>query len=92
MARFLIGSTNFQPYNFELKRHRLQGTFPAMIGKVTTTLAEFALSSNNFSGKIPDLSGLTSLELLDLRDNNLDSELPAMLEGLVTALYSARTH
>ncbi|XP_010930133.1 probable inactive leucine-rich repeat receptor-like protein kinase At3g03770 [Elaeis guineensis] len=70
-----------------LRGNRLHGPLPATIGRVTT-LTELALSGNNISGAIPDLSGLTSLDLLDLRDNKLDSELPAMPKGLVTALLS----
>lgn len=70
-----------------LQGNHLQGPLPSSIGRVTT-LTELALSGNNISGQIPDLSRLTSLELLDLRDNELDSELPALPKGLITALLS----
>ncbi|WOL12779.1 hypothetical protein Cni_G21547 [Canna indica] len=70
-----------------LQRNSLKGLIPASIGRVST-LTELALSSNNISGKIPDLSSLNNLEMLDIRDNSLDSELPVMPKGLVTILLS----
>ncbi|CAL9189507.1 unnamed protein product [Musa hybrid cultivar] len=70
-----------------LQNNSLKGLMPASIGRVRT-LTELALSGNHISGKIPDLSRLNSLEMLDLRDNMLDSELPVMPKGLVTILLS----
>ncbi|GMY13134.1 probable inactive leucine-rich repeat receptor-like protein kinase At3g03770 isoform X2 [Fagus crenata] len=70
-----------------LKINRFKGQIPSSVSKVKT-LTDLALSHNELSGKLPDLSTLTSLHLLDLRENHLDSELPVMPTGLVTALLS----
>ncbi|OAY71817.1 putative inactive leucine-rich repeat receptor-like protein kinase, partial [Ananas comosus] len=70
-----------------LQSNRLKGSLPPSISKIST-LTEFALSDNNISGKVPNLSNLNSLEMLDLRDNVLDSELPALPKGVVTVLLS----
>lgn len=70
-----------------LKSNELKGQIPFSVCKIQT-LTELVLSHNELSGKLPDLSTLTSLHLLDLRENHLDSELPVMPEGLVTALLS----
>ncbi|CAA7396409.1 unnamed protein product [Spirodela intermedia] len=70
-----------------LKNNRLQGPLPRSIGGVTA-LTTLALSKNNISGRVPDLGSLSSLEVLDLRDNQLDSEIPPMPRGMVTILLS----
>ncbi|KAE8021351.1 hypothetical protein FH972_007249 [Carpinus fangiana] len=70
-----------------LKSNELTGQIPFSVCK-SQTLTDLALSHNGLSGKLPDLSALTSLHLLDLRENHLDSELPVMPQGLVTALLS----
>lgn len=70
-----------------LKSNELTGQIPFSVCKIQT-LTDLALSHNGLSGKLPDLSTLTSLHLLDLRENHLDSELPVMPQGLVTALLS----
>ncbi|KAF8378119.1 hypothetical protein HHK36_029456 [Tetracentron sinense] len=70
-----------------LKGNRLKGPFPSSICRITT-LNDLALSRNEISGKLPDLGSLTGLHVLDLRENQLDSELPIMPKGLVTVLLS----
>lgn len=70
-----------------LKSNRFKGQFPNSICRIKT-LAAISMSHNELSGKLPGLSTLTSLHVLDLRENNLDSELPVMPKGLVTALLS----
>lgn len=70
-----------------LKNNRFKGQFPSSICRIKT-LTSIALSHNELSGKLPDMSTLTSLHVLDLRENHLDSELPVMPKGLVTALLS----
>lgn len=69
------------------KNNWLTGLFPSSICKITT-LIDLALSHNELSGKLPDLSTITSLNVLDLRDNHLDSKLPVIPERLVTVLLS----
>ncbi|XP_031282219.1 probable inactive leucine-rich repeat receptor-like protein kinase At3g03770 [Pistacia vera] len=70
-----------------LKSNQLKGQFPSSICRMTT-VTDIAMSHNQLSGKLPDMSGLTSLHVLDLRENRLDSRLPVMPKGLVTALLS----
>ncbi|XP_011098853.1 probable inactive leucine-rich repeat receptor-like protein kinase At3g03770 [Sesamum indicum] len=64
-----------------LKNNRLKGQIPSALPRIST-LTELGLSHNLLSGKLPDLSSLSNLQLLDLRENNLDSELPPLPEGL----------
>ena len=73
--------------SLSLRNNRFKGQFPPSISRIAT-LTDVALSHNELSGKLPDLSSLTNLHVLDLRDNHLDSELPIMPKGLVTALLS----
>lgn len=68
-----------------LQRNQLNGQLPLSIGSVET-LTDLSVSGNHISGKIPDFSRLTSLEVLDMRDNELDSEIPKMPKSLVTIL------
>lgn len=70
-----------------LKRNQFNGPFPSSICRIKT-LTDIALSHNQLTGKLPDLSALTSLHVLDLRENKLDSELPAMPNRLITVLLS----
>ncbi|XP_020251894.1 probable inactive leucine-rich repeat receptor-like protein kinase At3g03770 [Asparagus officinalis] len=70
-----------------LQRNQLNGPLPTSIGKVNA-LTDLSISGNHISGKIPDLSSLTNLEVLDIRDNELDSEIPDMPKSLVTILLS----
>lgn len=70
-----------------LKSNQLEGQFPSSICRLTT-LTDIAMSHNQLSGKLLDMSGLTSLHVLDLRENRLHSGLPIMPKGLVTALLS----
>ncbi|VAI02465.1 unnamed protein product [Triticum turgidum subsp. durum] len=70
-----------------LQRNRLKASIPASVGKATM-LTELALAGNNISGEVPALDSLVKLEMLDLRDNELDGELPDMPTSLVTVLLS----
>ncbi|XAR51981.1 Non-specific serine/threonine protein kinase [Bertholletia excelsa] len=70
-----------------LKNNRLKGQFPQSICR-KTMLTDIALAHNMLSGKLPDLGALSSLHLLDLRENNFDSELPILPKGLSTILLS----
>ncbi|XP_022750484.1 probable inactive leucine-rich repeat receptor-like protein kinase At3g03770 [Durio zibethinus] len=70
-----------------LRGNRLKGQFPSSICRISS-LTDIALCHNKLSGKLPDLSSLTSLRVLDLRENQLDSKLPVMPQGLVTALLA----
>ncbi|XVE67732.1 hypothetical protein DITRI_Ditri09bG0012200 [Diplodiscus trichospermus] len=70
-----------------LRGNRLNGQFPSSICRISS-LTDIALCHNKLSGKLPDLSSLTRLRVLDLRENQLDSELPVMPQGLVTALLA----
>ncbi|KAF2910595.1 probable inactive leucine-rich repeat receptor-like protein kinase At3g03770 [Oryza sativa Japonica Group] len=70
-----------------LQRNRLKGPIPASIGKATM-LSELALAGNSIAGEVPQLGSLNKLEMLDLRDNELDGELPELPTALVTILLS----
>ncbi|KAJ1396234.1 Serine-threonine/tyrosine-protein kinase, catalytic domain [Sesbania bispinosa] len=70
-----------------LKNNKLKGPFPPSILSITT-LTEIDMSSNQISGSLQDFTGLSSLEQLDLRENKLDSELPAMPKGLIRLFLS----
>ncbi|XP_020592512.1 probable inactive leucine-rich repeat receptor-like protein kinase At3g03770 [Phalaenopsis equestris] len=71
--------------NLSLQHNRIKGPLPLSIGRLHT-LTGISLSYNSISGKIPDLSGLLRLEVMDMGDNELDSELPHMPKMLVTML------
>ncbi|XVF57837.1 hypothetical protein PTKIN_Ptkin07bG0014700 [Pterospermum kingtungense] len=70
-----------------LRGNRLKGQFPSSICRISS-LTVIALCHNKLSGALPDLSSLTHLRVLDLRENQLDSKLPPMPQGLVTALLA----
>lgn len=70
-----------------LQGNRLKGSIPASVGKATM-LTELAIAGNNISGEVPHLGNLNKLEMLDLRDNELDGDLPEMPTILVTILLS----
>ncbi|KAM6549627.1 hypothetical protein CsatB_021303 [Cannabis sativa] len=70
-----------------LKNNLFHGEFPDSVSRVKT-LTDISMADNNISGKLPDLSGLTSLRVLDLRENQLDSELPLLPNQLITVLLS----
>ncbi|XP_009626257.1 probable inactive leucine-rich repeat receptor-like protein kinase At3g03770 [Nicotiana tomentosiformis] len=70
-----------------MKNNRLKGQIPTSITKITS-LADIVLSHNALSGELPDLSALSNLHLLDLRENHLDSQLPPLPHGLTTILLS----
>ncbi|CAI9272822.1 unnamed protein product [Lactuca saligna] len=70
-----------------LRNNKFNGQFPSSICKIAS-LTGIALSHNNLNGKLPDLTPLSSLNLLDLRDNHFDSELPLLPKGVTTVLLS----
>ncbi|KAF8665197.1 hypothetical protein HU200_054150 [Digitaria exilis] len=70
-----------------LQSNRLKGCIPASIGNAAM-LTELALAGNSISGDVPNLGNLKNLEMLDLRDNELDGKLPEMPTSLVTILLS----
>ncbi|KAF5799641.1 putative protein kinase RLK-Pelle-LRR-VI-1 family [Helianthus annuus] len=70
-----------------LKNNRLKGHFPSSVTKLTT-LTDVCLSHNKLTGELPDLTALSSLNLLDLRDNCFESQLPLLPKGVTTVLLS----
>lgn len=70
-----------------LKNNSLTGHIPSSISRIGT-LADLALSNNRLSGRLPDFSSLGRLQLLDLRENRFDSDLPMMPKELVSLLLS----
>ncbi|KAL9275108.1 putative inactive leucine-rich repeat receptor-like protein, partial [Drosera capensis] len=55
-----------------LANNQLKGRVPSSIGGMRS-LVSLSLSNNEISRQLPDLSGLSSLTLLDLTSNKLDS-------------------
>ncbi|KAK7411034.1 hypothetical protein VNO78_02377 [Psophocarpus tetragonolobus] len=70
-----------------LKNNKLKGPFPPSILSVTT-LTDIDVSINQISGSLQDFTDLSSLEQLDLRENRLESTLPAMPKGLISLFLS----
>ncbi|CAJ2644437.1 unnamed protein product [Trifolium pratense] len=64
-----------------LKNNKLKGPFPFSILSITT-LTIIDMSRNQISGNLQDFTGLSILEQLDLRENELDSDLPDMPKEL----------
>nr|GMD65434.1 systemin receptor SR160 [Ipomoea batatas] len=57
--------------------NHFRGELPGHIGDLCTTLVELDLSSNKFSGMVPETLGdCLALELLDLSNNTFSGELP----------------
>ncbi|XP_054786660.1 probable inactive leucine-rich repeat receptor-like protein kinase At3g03770 [Prosopis cineraria] len=73
-----------------LKTNTLRGSFPSSLCKIKT-LTDISLSRNELSGELPDLSALSGLRVLNLRENHLGSELPKMPTGVVTVLLSSNS-
>lgn len=70
-----------------MRNNKLAGPFPSSIQRIST-LSDLDLSKNAISGSLPDLSSLGSLNVLNLSDNKLDSNLPKLPRGLVMAFLS----
>ncbi|XP_047314094.1 probable inactive leucine-rich repeat receptor-like protein kinase At3g03770 isoform X1 [Impatiens glandulifera] len=70
-----------------LKNNMFKGEIPSSLCKMTS-LNTISFSHNQLSGKLPDFATLTNLHLLDLRENQFDSELPLIPTGLTTLLLS----
>lgn len=85
LPEWLDSLTNLTVFSF--KNNRLRGQVSSALPRIAT-LSELVLSHNLLSRKLPDLSGLSNLRLLDLRDNNLGSELPPLPKGLANVFLS----
>ncbi|XP_057960882.1 receptor protein kinase TMK1-like [Malania oleifera] len=66
--------------NGQKSTSKLNGTIQVLKGM--TMLKEVWLHSNSFSGPLPDFSGLTGLQSLSLRDNQLTGIVPPSLISL----------
>ncbi|CAH8348805.1 unnamed protein product [Eruca vesicaria subsp. sativa] len=71
----------------QLKTKRIRGTLPPNL-QTLTELTVLELFENQISGPIPDLSGLTRLQTLNLHDNLFDSVPKNLFSGL-TSLQEA---
>ncbi|KAL5186951.1 putative inactive leucine-rich repeat receptor-like protein kinase [Glycine soja] len=70
-----------------VKSNGIKGPFPSSLCKIKT-LEVISLSHNELAGELPDLGSLTGLHVLDLRENQLESELPLLPKSVVTVLLS----
>nr|GEU95132.1 probable inactive leucine-rich repeat receptor-like protein kinase At3g03770 [Tanacetum cinerariifolium] len=70
-----------------VKNNMFKGRFPSSVTKLKS-LTVVSLSHNNLGGELPDLSTISSLNMLDLRENHFDSELPLLPKGVTTVLLS----
>lgn len=61
------------------------GTFPNWSGSNLTNLS---MRDNDISGKLPDLSTLANLQVLEMSNNKLDSQLPRLPKSLVMVSLS----
>jgi Leucine-rich repeat (LRR) protein len=67
----------------QLGGNNLNGTIPQEIGSITKLQIQLNLSCNSLEGEIPSsLSGLSTLEILDLSNNKLSGEVPDSLIGM----------
>ncbi|CAL9137622.1 unnamed protein product, partial [Musa acuminata var. zebrina] len=60
----------------DLGYNNFNGNIPAWIGESLPYLKTLSLRSNALTGRIPELSHLTSLQILDLSNNNLSGAIP----------------
>jgi Leucine-rich repeat (LRR) protein len=70
-----------------MKNNHLKGSFPFSLCKIKS-LTDISFSHNELSGALPNLTALSRLRVLDLRENSFDSELPLMPKSVVTVLLS----
>ncbi|CAD5193712.1 unnamed protein product [Musa acuminata subsp. malaccensis] len=70
----LKGCTNL--VTLDLAYNNFNGNIPAWIGESLPYLKTLSLRSNALTGRIPELSHLTSLQILDLSNNNLSGAIP----------------
>lgn len=73
--------------SLSLRTNRLNGPLPPSLQRLTS-LTDINLSNNGISGKVMDLSGLSSLRWMDLSNNKLDSGLPSLPKGVAAVLLS----
>ncbi|KAJ4901294.1 Leucine-rich repeat protein kinase family protein [Raphanus sativus] len=74
-------STNNRVTRIQLKQKGIRGTLPPDLGKLTELIV-LEFFSNKISGAVPDLSGLTQLQRLNLHDNLFDSNPGNLFSGM----------
>ncbi|KAH0869484.1 hypothetical protein HID58_076506 [Brassica napus] len=70
-----------------LREKWIAGTLPQDLGKLSN-LVEVDLQDNDFSGPIPDLSGLQYLRLFNVEHNMLTGVVPPSFTGLKTLIVA----
>ncbi|KAL3323914.1 hypothetical protein AABB24_038207 [Solanum stoloniferum] len=70
-----VGCSDKRVTRIQIGRQNIQGTLPSEISKLTE-LERLELQGNNISGPLPSLSGLSSLQVLLLGENQFSS-IPA---------------
>ncbi|KAM7274046.1 hypothetical protein ACFE04_028710 [Oxalis oulophora] len=70
-----------------LRNNLFNGTLPTSLSK-SENLRVLSLSHNHFYGKVPDLSDLNNLQVLDLEDNGFGPGFPQLGKKLITLVLS----
>ncbi|PHT31697.1 putative receptor protein kinase TMK1 [Capsicum baccatum] len=81
-----VGCSDKRVIRIQIGHQNIQGTLPQDISKLTQ-LERLELQGNNISGPLPSLSGLSSLQVLLLNDNQFSSIPPDFFTDM-TALQS----
>ncbi len=87
---FGITVTGDRVTDIELPNNNVQGTIPATINQLDA-LEVLDLSMNEIDEIATDFSGLTSIQTLNLSDNNLDFDDLAGIAGVNGVVYDAQT-
>ncbi|KAG6764335.1 hypothetical protein POTOM_031801 [Populus tomentosa] len=78
-----VGCTNNRVDRIQIGYQNLQGTLPPELRNLTQ-LTRFEVMSNNLTGSLPSLSGLSSLQVLLLHTNNFSSIPPDFFTGMTS--------
>ncbi|KAH8500540.1 hypothetical protein H0E87_015692 [Populus deltoides] len=78
-----VGCTNNRVDRIQIGYQNLQGKLPPELRNLTQ-LTRFEVMSNNLTGSLPSLSGLSSLQVLLLHSNNFSSIPPDFFTGMTS--------
>ncbi|KAJ6321882.1 hypothetical protein OIU77_011880 [Salix suchowensis] len=78
-----VGCTDNRVDRIQIGHQNLQGTLPPELRNLTQ-LTRFEVMSNNLTGPLPSLSGLSSLQVLLLHTNSFSSIPPDFFTGMTS--------